>query len=95
MILPLRVFGRAGAHWIASGAAMAPISLRTHSDQFLAQRLGGFFAQFQSDVGVDALALDVMREADHSGLGHLRMSDERRYASAVSKQCPCMPEAIG
>ena len=29
MILPERVFGRPGAHWIQSGVAMAPISLRT------------------------------------------------------------------
>ncbi len=29
MILPLRVFGRPGAHWIRSGEAMGPISLRT------------------------------------------------------------------
>ena len=30
MILPLRVLGRPGANWIASGEAIAPISLRTH-----------------------------------------------------------------
>ena len=29
MILPLRVFGRPGAHWMASGAAIGPISRRT------------------------------------------------------------------
>jgi hypothetical protein len=28
MILPERVFGRPGAHWIASGEAIAPISWR-------------------------------------------------------------------
>ena len=31
MILPERVFGRLGAHWMRSGAAIAPISLRTQS----------------------------------------------------------------
>src|SRR6202046_1764593 len=31
MILPLRVFGSAGAHWIASGEAIGPISLRTQA----------------------------------------------------------------
>ena len=30
MILPERVFGRPGAHWMTSGTAMGPISLRTH-----------------------------------------------------------------
>ncbi len=30
MILPERVFGRPGAHWIRSGWAIGPISLRTH-----------------------------------------------------------------
>ncbi len=31
MILPDRVFGRPGAHWIASGAAIGPISRRTQA----------------------------------------------------------------
>ena len=30
IILPLRVFGRAGAHCITSGAAKGPIVVRTH-----------------------------------------------------------------
>ena len=30
MILPERVLGRLGAHWIRSGVAIGPISLRTH-----------------------------------------------------------------
>src|SRR5690349_19574643 len=30
MILPERVLGRPGAHWIRSGLAIGPISLRTH-----------------------------------------------------------------
>ncbi len=29
MILPLRVLGRPGAHWITSGVAIGPISVRT------------------------------------------------------------------
>lgn len=29
MILPLRVLGRPGAHWMKSGEAMGPMSLRT------------------------------------------------------------------
>jgi ABC-2 type transport system ATP-binding protein len=35
MILPLRVFGSAGAHWMASGEAIGPISLRTHATSSL------------------------------------------------------------
>ena len=30
MILPLRVFGNAGAHWIASGEAIGPIAAPDH-----------------------------------------------------------------
>ena len=30
MILPERVLGRPGAHWMTSGAAKGPISVRTH-----------------------------------------------------------------
>ncbi len=30
MILPERVFGRPGAHWMRSGEAIGPISFRTH-----------------------------------------------------------------
>ena len=35
MILPERVFGRLGAHWMTSGDAIAPISLRTHATSSL------------------------------------------------------------
>ena len=35
MILPERVFGRLGAHWITSGEAIGPISLRTHATSSL------------------------------------------------------------
>ena len=31
MILPERVFGRPGAHWMKSGEAIGPISVRTQS----------------------------------------------------------------
>ena len=37
MILPERVFGKPGAHWIMSGVAIGPISLRTHGNQLLFQ----------------------------------------------------------
>ena len=48
MILPLRVFGRAGAHWIASGEAIGPISLRTQATSSLRSVLGRFLAQLQA-----------------------------------------------
>ena len=76
MILPERVFGRPGDHWMRSGVAMGPISLRTQRDQLLAQLLGRLLAGLQRDVGVDALALDVVREADDRRLGDLRVGDQ-------------------
>ena len=41
-----------------------------------------------SDVGIDALALDVVRIADHGGFGDLRMGDERAFTSAVPRRWP-------
>src|SRR5262249_9109881 len=35
MILPERVLGRPGAHWMTSGVAIGPISLRTHATSSL------------------------------------------------------------
>jgi hypothetical protein len=41
MILPERVFGRPGAHWIRSGLAMGPISVRTQtSSSFFSSSVG-------------------------------------------------------
>ncbi len=79
MILPERVFGRLGANWINSGEAIGPISLRTQLHQFLAQVLARLLARHQGDIGVDALALDVVRIADHGGLRHFRMRDQRAF----------------
>src|SRR5688572_20474499 len=42
-----------------------------------AQRIGGRLAALQGHVRVNALALDVVREADHRGFGDLRMRNER------------------
>jgi hypothetical protein len=41
-------------------------------DQLLAQLVGRLLAGHQRDIGIDALALDVVRVADHGGLGDLR-----------------------
>src|SRR5499427_8464826 len=46
-------------------------------DQLLAQLFAWAFAGHQRDVGVDALALDVVRVADDGGLRHLGMRHQR------------------
>ena len=84
MILPERVFGRPGANWITSGVAIGPISWRTQCDQFLAQMFARLDAVHQRHIGVDALALDVVRIADDGGLA--RPSHARR---ARSRPPPC------
>ena len=41
MILPERVFGNPGAHWITSGTAIGPISRRTQAHKsFFRESLG-------------------------------------------------------
>ena len=44
--------------------------------QFGLQRRRSFLARDQGDVAVDALALDVVRVADHRGLGDERVADQ-------------------
>ena len=99
MILPERVLGRPGAHWITSGVAIGPISLRTQADQLLAQLLGRLLAGLQRHVGVDALALDVVRVADHGGLGDLGVADQRALdlggAEAVAGDVDHVVDAAG
>jgi hypothetical protein len=68
MILPERVFGRPGAHWMMSTGDRADLG-PTQLDQFLLQLVGRLDAGHGRDVGVDALALDVVRVADDRGLG--------------------------
>ena len=76
MILPERVLGRPGAHWMASGAAIGPISLRTWATRALLQIVGRLDPGVQGDIGVDALALDVVGETDDGGLGHVVVQDQ-------------------
>src|SRR5262249_38738351 len=45
-------------------------------DQLPAQSVGRLRSDHQGDVGVDALALDLVRVADHGGLGHGRVADQ-------------------
>jgi hypothetical protein len=60
---------------MTSGLAIGPISLTHMLDQFLLEFVGGS-AQHQGDVAVDALALDIVRIADHGGLGDLLVRDQ-------------------
>uniref|UniRef100_A0A0N4Z5G8 PE-PGRS family protein n=1 Tax=Parastrongyloides trichosuri TaxID=131310 RepID=A0A0N4Z5G8_PARTI len=45
-------------------------------DQDLAQVFGGLDPLVQGDIGVDALTLDVVGEADDGGLGHVVVQDQ-------------------
>ena len=79
MILPERVFGRLGAHWMKSGEAMAPISLRTQSRSSARSAFGRLAARDQRDVRIDALTLDVVRTADGRGFRDLGMRHQRAF----------------
>ena len=99
MILPERVLGRPGANWIRSGEAIGPISLRTQATSSLRRSSRRLLARHQGDIGVDALALDVVRIADDGGLRHLRMRDQRRFhlrrAHAVAGDVDHVVDAAG
>ena len=75
MIFPLRVFGSPGAMCTTSGAANDPITCRTCS---LSAPSSSFARPCLAEVGrehhvsVDALALDVVREADDRGFARSR-----------------------
>ena len=77
MILPERVLGRPGANWILSGTAIAPISLRTCSGQFLFQFFAFGNSVLQRHEGVERLAFDVVRHGRDGGFGDFRMAHER------------------
>ena len=99
MILPERVLGRPGAHWMTSGVAIGPISFRTQADQLLPQRLVRLDAGLEGHVAVDALALEVVRAADHRGLGDGRVGDQRALdlgrAHAVAGDVDHVVDAAG
>ena len=44
-------------------------------DQFKAQFFGWFLVSIKGDIGIDALTLDVVRNANHGGLGHFGMGN--------------------
>ena len=86
MILPERV-SAPGAHCSQSGLAIGPISLRP-LHQLALQGLGRLGADVQGDIGVDALALDLMGRADHRGLGDLMVATRALSTSAVPMRWP-------
>ena len=88
MILPERVFGRPGANWMRSGEAIGPISFRTQATSSLRSPSDARLAGHQRHVGVDALALDVVRVADDRRLRDLGVGDERDSTSAVPMRWP-------
>ena len=69
---------QAGAHCSRSGLAIGPISLRTHCTSSLRSRRW-LSTRLQRDIGVDALALDVVGIADHGGFGDLAVRDQRAF----------------
>jgi len=86
MILPERVFGRFGAHCNRSGAAIGLISLRTHWTSSMRSGSLGSSSARQRHIGVDALALDVVRIADDRRLGDLRWATSALSISAVPRR---------
>ena len=83
-----------------SGEAIGPISRRTQATSSLRKRLASApHRPLQRDIGVDALALQVVREADDGGLGHFRMGDQRAFdlggAHAVAGDVDHVIDAAG
>ena len=76
MILPLLVFGKTvRAHWIFSGVAMGPISVRTSATSVFFRIIGFAHTGLQGDIGVNRLPLQIMGIADNSratGDGRMR-----------------------
>ena len=75
MILPERVLGRPGGPVDDVRCGDRADFLADVLDEFLLQVVGVFLALFEGDVGVDALSLDVVGEADDGGLGDFGVRD--------------------
>ncbi|MPL84631.1 hypothetical protein SDC9_30596 [bioreactor metagenome] len=67
--------------------------------EFLAQRVRGLLVVHQGDIGVDALALELVRVAHDRSLGHRRMGDKRGFdfgrAHAVTRDVDHVIDAAG
>ena len=64
------------------------------------QILARLDAGLQRDIGVDALALEVVRESDDGGLGHVVVGDERALDLGGAEGDACLelaahPERLG
>ena len=79
MILPERVLGKPSAKRISSGRARGADLLDDVLHQLLFQVLVGRIATFKGDEAADCLSLEIVRLADHGGLGHLLMADQRAF----------------
>ncbi len=91
--------GQAGRELDEVGRGDRADLLAHPGDELLAQVLARLLAGHQRDVGVDALALDVVRVADDRGLGDLRVGDERALdlgrAHAVAGDVDDVVDAAG
>jgi hypothetical protein len=68
--------------------AIGPISVRTSLTSSFFSSSVGSTPGHRRDVGVDALALDVVRIADHGGLGDGVVQHQRDSISAVPRRWP-------
>ena len=79
IILPERVFGRPGAPLYKIGRGDRPYFLSHPPDQFTAKFIRGLGIGVKRHVGIDALALYLVRIADYGGLGHASVRDESAF----------------
>ena len=93
MILPERVLGRPGAIWMRSGVAMGAdhlAHLLLAARRRARPRRWPSYSGVRMHVGEDALALDLVREADHRRLGDRRVRHQRALdlgrAQAVARR---------
>ena len=81
MILPLRVLGSSGVSMIWRGLAMGPISRATWSRSSSTSASPavalGVARPLHGDEGDDGLPGRGIVRADHGGLGHRRVADQR------------------
>ena len=99
MILPERVFGRPGANWITSRRGDRADFLAHPADQFLAQMFVRLGVVHQRHIGVDALALDVVRIAPRGRLANVGVGEEGaldlRRADAMAGHVDYVVDAAG
>ncbi len=85
MILPERVLGSPGAHWIRSGEQSGQC-LTDPTAQLHSQLFAGLFPGHQRDIGSKCPALDVMWVTDDRRFGDLGDVPQARFRP---RPCPC------